>query len=70
MARLPLTPEAARQGYNRSKEYIVTEWPLRATPSDFWSLAYDFGCNSIVVLTNPGDTAVSRRPAAAAADVW
>ncbi|XP_043192596.1 receptor-type tyrosine-protein phosphatase kappa-like isoform X2 [Amphibalanus amphitrite] len=42
--------------YNRAREYIVTEWPLRSTQSDFWSLVYDHDCNSIVVLTSPGDS--------------
>ncbi|KAF0311665.1 Receptor-type tyrosine-protein phosphatase kappa [Amphibalanus amphitrite] len=46
-------------GYNRSKEYIVTEWPLRATPSDFWSLVYDFGCNSIVGYSHPREYIVT-----------
>lgn len=40
-------------GYTRSKEYIVTEWPLHRTISDFWSLIYDHDCNSIILLANP-----------------
>ncbi|KAF0299123.1 Receptor-type tyrosine-protein phosphatase U [Amphibalanus amphitrite] len=48
--------------YNRAREYIVTEWPLRSTQSDFWSLVYDHDCNSIVVLTSPGDSSGCTHP--------
>ncbi|XP_042910667.1 receptor-type tyrosine-protein phosphatase kappa isoform X2 [Parasteatoda tepidariorum] len=37
-------------GYLRSKEFIVTEWPMQHTVPDFWSLVYDHDCNSVVVL--------------------
>ncbi|CAG2112048.1 unnamed protein product [Medioppia subpectinata] len=37
-------------GYTRSKEYIVTEWPMNKTVSDIWSLIYDHDCNSVVIL--------------------
>lgn len=40
-------------GYTRSKEYIVTEWPTHRTISDFWSLVYDHDCNSVILLANP-----------------
>lgn len=43
-------------GYTRSKEYIVTEWPLHRTISDFWSLIYDHDCNSVIFLANPGES--------------
>lgn len=43
-------------GYTRSKEYIVTEWPVHKTISDFWSLVYDHDCNSIVLLANPTES--------------
>ena len=43
-------------GYTRSKEYIVTEWPLHRTISDFWSLVYDHDCNSVILLANPGES--------------
>lgn len=36
-------------GYLRSKEFIVTEWPMQHTVPDFWSLVYDHDCNSVVV---------------------
>ena len=41
------------QGYTRSKEYIVTEWPLKRTLSDNWSLIYDHECNSVIILGEP-----------------
>ncbi|XP_076054228.1 receptor-type tyrosine-protein phosphatase kappa-like isoform X3 [Oratosquilla oratoria] len=40
-------------GYVRPREYLVTEWPLRSTTSDLWSLVYDHDVTSIVVLCNP-----------------
>lgn len=43
-------------GYTRSKEYIVTEWPLHRTMSDFWSLVYDHDCNSVILLANPPES--------------
>ncbi|XP_077232336.1 uncharacterized protein LOC143868820 [Tasmannia lanceolata] len=43
-------------GYTRSKEYIVTEWPLHKTISDFWSLVYDHDCNSVILLANPSES--------------
>jgi len=43
-------------GYTRSKEYIVTEWPLHRTISDFWSLVYDHDCNSVILLANPPES--------------
>lgn len=41
------------QGYTRSKEYIITEWPLKKTLSDIWSLIYDHECNSVIILGEP-----------------
>lgn len=41
------------QGYTRSKEYIVTEWPIKKTLSDIWSLIYDHECNSVIILGEP-----------------
>lgn len=43
-------------GYTRSREYIVTEWPLHSTMSDFWSLIYDHDCNSVIILANPTES--------------
>lgn len=40
-------------GYTRSKEYIVTEWPIKKTLSDIWSLIYDHECNSVIILGEP-----------------
>ncbi|GAB6032283.1 hypothetical protein CHUAL_010924 [Chamberlinius hualienensis] len=40
-------------GYTKIREYIITEWPLKHTSADFWSLVYDHECNSIVVLCSP-----------------
>ncbi|KAI1281921.1 Receptor-type tyrosine-protein phosphatase kappa [Halotydeus destructor] len=44
-------------GYNRAKEYIVTEWPMAHTVGDCWALIYDHNCNSVVVLGTPPDDA-------------
>lgn len=40
-------------GYTRSKEYIITEWPIKKTLCDIWSLIYDHECNSVIVLGEP-----------------
>ncbi|KAG1652938.1 Receptor-type tyrosine-protein phosphatase U [Nymphon striatum] len=40
-------------GYTKSKEYIVTEWPYKSTCMDFWSMVYDHDCNTVVVLGSP-----------------
>ncbi|XP_066906293.1 receptor-type tyrosine-protein phosphatase kappa [Halyomorpha halys] len=37
-------------GYTKPREYIVTEWPLKHTPGDFWSLVYDYEASAVVVL--------------------
>lgn len=41
------------QGYTKPREYIVTEWPLRHTCGEFWSLVYDYECAAVVVLCVP-----------------
>lgn len=40
-------------GYTKPREYIVTEWPLKHTPGEFWSLVYDYECSAVVVLCLP-----------------
>ncbi|XP_015175077.1 PREDICTED: receptor-type tyrosine-protein phosphatase mu isoform X1 [Polistes dominula] len=40
-------------GYTKPREYIVTEWPLRNTCGEFWSLVYDYECAAVVVLCVP-----------------
>lgn len=47
------------QGYTKPREYIVTEWPLKHTPGEFWSLVYDYECSAIVVLCVPPHSSVS-----------
>lgn len=47
------------QGYTKPREYIVTEWPLKHTPGDFWSLVYDYECSAVVVLCIPPHGSVS-----------
>lgn len=49
-----------KKGYTRSREYIVTEWPLHFTIPDCWSLIYDHDCNSVIILANPEDLHVSQ----------
>lgn len=43
----------ALQGYTKPREYIVTEWPLKNTSGEFWSLVYDYECSAVVVLCVP-----------------
>ncbi|XP_044265223.1 receptor-type tyrosine-protein phosphatase kappa [Tribolium madens] len=40
-------------GYTKPREYIVTEWPLKSTCGEFWSLVYDYECSAVVVLCVP-----------------
>ncbi|XP_066601849.1 receptor-type tyrosine-protein phosphatase kappa isoform X2 [Prorops nasuta] len=40
-------------GYTKPREYIVTEWPLKHTCGEFWSLVYDYECAAVVVLCVP-----------------
>ncbi|XP_062132139.1 receptor-type tyrosine-protein phosphatase kappa isoform X1 [Drosophila sulfurigaster albostrigata] len=40
-------------GYTKPREYIVTEWPMKHTLGEFWSLVYDHECSAVVVLCQP-----------------
>ncbi|CAH0551471.1 unnamed protein product [Brassicogethes aeneus] len=40
-------------GYTKPREYIVTEWPLKNTCGEFWSLVYDYECSAVVILCVP-----------------
>ncbi|XP_058987366.1 receptor-type tyrosine-protein phosphatase kappa-like [Musca domestica] len=40
-------------GYTKPREYIVTEWPMKHTLGEFWSLVYDTECSAVVVLCQP-----------------
>lgn len=40
-------------GYTKPREYIVTEWPVKLTCGEFWSLVYDYECSAVVVLCVP-----------------
>uniref|UniRef100_T1ITA2 Protein-tyrosine-phosphatase n=1 Tax=Strigamia maritima TaxID=126957 RepID=T1ITA2_STRMM len=45
-------------GYDRCNEYIVTEWPMKHTMGDVWSLVYDHDCKSVVILCNPSTVVI------------
>lgn len=47
------------QGYTKPREYVVTEWPLKHTVGEFWSLVYDQECSAVVVLCQPPPNSVS-----------
>lgn len=49
----------ALQGYTKPREYIVTEWPLKQTCGEFWSLVYDHEASAVVVLCQPPHNSVS-----------
>lgn len=49
------------QGYTKPREYIVTEWPLKPTCGEFWSLVYDYDCAAVVVLCVPPHNSVSNQ---------
>ncbi|CAH1965424.1 unnamed protein product [Acanthoscelides obtectus] len=40
-------------GYTKPREYIVTEWPIKSTCGEFWSLVYDYECSAVVILCVP-----------------
>lgn len=40
-------------GYTKPREYIVTEWPLKHTQGDLWSMVYDYEAAAVVVLCVP-----------------
>ncbi|XP_044020892.1 receptor-type tyrosine-protein phosphatase kappa [Aphidius gifuensis] len=46
-------------GYTKPREYIVTEWPLKHTCGEFWSLVYDYECSAVVVLCVPPTTSTN-----------
>lgn len=48
----------SEQGYTKPREYIVTEWPLKQTVGEFWSLVYDQECSAVVVLCQPPPNSV------------
>ncbi|XP_075525453.1 putative receptor-type tyrosine-protein phosphatase mosPTP-1 isoform X3 [Dermacentor variabilis] len=39
------------QGYNRLREYIVTQHPLMTTMADFWQMVWDHNSQTVVVLS-------------------
>ncbi|KAK9891184.1 hypothetical protein WA026_013500 [Henosepilachna vigintioctopunctata] len=45
-------------GYTKPREYIVTEWPLKQTCGEFWSLVYDYECSAVVVLCVPPNNSI------------
>lgn len=47
--------------YTKPKEYVVTEWPLKSTLGEFWSLVYDQECAAVVVLCQPPHSSVCTR---------
>ncbi|KAK0094149.1 hypothetical protein PV326_011718 [Microctonus aethiopoides] len=47
------------RGYTKPREYIVTEWPLKHTGGEFWSLVYDYECAAVVILCVPPATSTN-----------
>lgn len=47
------------KGYTKPREYIVTEWPLKHTQGDLWSMVYDYEAAAVVVLCVPPKNSVS-----------
>lgn len=43
------------QGYQKLKEFIVTQHPLEATVSDFWQMVWDHNSQTVVVLSDTMD---------------
>lgn len=47
------------QSYRQPAAFIVTQHPLPNTVKDFWRLVYDYGCSSLVMLSEVDLTQVS-----------
>ncbi|XP_076448313.1 putative receptor-type tyrosine-protein phosphatase mosPTP-1 isoform X2 [Babylonia areolata] len=43
------------QGYRKSDEFILTQYPLESTKEDFWRMVWDRNSPVIIVLTSPDD---------------
>lgn len=48
---------ASFQGYKKSDEFIVTQYPLESTKEDFWRMVWDRNSPVIIVLTSVGEEA-------------
>ncbi|XP_025106378.1 tyrosine-protein phosphatase 99A-like isoform X2 [Pomacea canaliculata] len=46
------------QGYKKSDEFIVTQYPLESTKEDFWRMVWDRNSPVIIVLTSVGEEEV------------
>ena len=42
-------------GYQKLKEFIVTQHPLESTVSDFWQMVWDHNSQTVVVLSDAAD---------------
>jgi len=42
-------------GYQKLKEFIVTQHPLEATVCDFWQMVWDHNSQTVVVLSDAAD---------------
>jgi len=42
-------------GYQKLKEFIVTQHPLESTISDFWQMVWDHNSQTVVVLSDSTD---------------
>ena len=42
-------------GYEKLKEFIITQHPLESTISDFWQMVWDHNSQTVVVLSDTTD---------------
>ena len=49
------------QGYEKLKEFIVTQHPTRETRDAFWTMLWDHNAQTVVLLTPTSDHEVRKK---------
>ncbi|MGH0188452.1 UNVERIFIED_CONTAM: hypothetical protein FKN15_030619, partial [Acipenser sinensis] len=43
------------QGFTKKDSFIITQFPLKDTITDFWALVYDYNCTSLIMMNRHED---------------